>query len=229
MSGLATLQVLWVLRLALPGEFSIASFVVLAVAEMLVPVWAEHALDEPLFHAEHIEERYGLFTIIVLGESVLSATVGFQTALDDAGLSAGLLAIGFGGLVLAFSAWWLYFDHPGHLAPTAQQGFRWGYGHVFIFVSLAALGAGLSLAAEQLTHDIDERVTALSVAIPAAGYLFGLALVIVITGVRGHDVRVYPKLLGGLVMLGIGAFAPPPATVVGCAVVMVVLVGWSSG
>ncbi len=47
---------------------------VLVVGELVVPVWAERAAGEPLFHPEHIEERYGLFTIIVLGESILSAS-----------------------------------------------------------------------------------------------------------------------------------------------------------
>ena len=72
---------------------------------------------------------------------------GFQDAVDDGGLTGGLLAVGLGGLLIAFAAWWLYFDHPGHLAPTPRVAFRWGYGHVVVFASLAAIGAGLHLAA----------------------------------------------------------------------------------
>jgi len=225
-TGLSVLQVLWLLRLALPDGLGLASFAVLAIAEMLVPLWAERAVDEPLYHAGHIEERYGLFTIIMLGESILSATVGFQTELDAAGISAALLAIGIGGLVIAFSAWWLYFDHPGHLAPAPGVSFRWGYGHVLVFVSLAALGAGLHLAAEEVMGHADQRTTALAVAIPCAGFVLGLALLIVITGAGGGDVRVYPKLAGGAVMLLVGLVAPVAATVVGCALVMATLVVW---
>ena len=105
------MQLLWFLRLALPDDLSAVGFVVLVVGELVVPLWAERAAGEPLYHPEHIKERYGLFTIIVLGESVLSASVGFQTALDEGGLTADLLAVGVGGLVLAFAAWWIYFDH----------------------------------------------------------------------------------------------------------------------
>jgi hypothetical protein len=50
--------------------------------------------------------------------------------------------------------------------------------------------------------------------------------VIVLTGLGGNDVRVYPKALGGVVILIVGAVAPVPATVVGGAVVMAVLVVW---
>lgn len=33
------------------------------------------------WHAEHISERYGLFMIIVLGESVLAASLAIQRAI----------------------------------------------------------------------------------------------------------------------------------------------------
>ena len=96
--GISVLQVLWFARLALPhGAAATAGFLVLVAAELAVPVWAERAAGAPVFHAGHIEERYGLFTIIVLGESVLSASAGFQAALDEGGLTAELFAIGWVG------------------------------------------------------------------------------------------------------------------------------------
>src|SRR5581483_11067003 len=146
--GMTVLQVLWILRLAAPSSLTVETFVPLGIAELLVPVWAERAGHTPMFNARHIEERYGLFTLIVLGETVLAATTGFQAVLDRDGFSAELLAVGLGGLVLAFSVWWLYFDHPGHLTPTPKQAFRWGYGHVVVFLALTALGAGVFTAAE---------------------------------------------------------------------------------
>ena len=79
--GITVLQVGWVLRLALPDGAAMVAFVVLVVAELLVPVWAERAGRTP-WHPHHMAERYGLFTIIVLGESVLSATLAVQGALD---------------------------------------------------------------------------------------------------------------------------------------------------
>jgi low temperature requirement protein LtrA len=219
-AGVSALQVLWFARLALPPGAAAASFVVLAAAELLVPLWAERAAPEPMFHPAHIEERYGLFTLILLGESILSATVGFQRALAAGGLSPGLLAIGIGGLVLAFSAWWLYFDHPGHLAPTPDTSFRWGYGHVVVFASLAALGAGIEVAAVTVAGGGDDRLAALAVAVPAAGYLLGLALVILLTGALPADTRIWPKFAGAAAMLAIGLVAPVAAAVAGVALVM---------
>jgi len=221
--GITVLQVLWFLRLALPEDLQVPGFLVLAGCELLVPLWAERATGRPVFHSGHIEERYGLFTIIVLGESILSATMGIQAALDETGLTSQLLTIGVSGLVLAFAAWWIYFDHPGHLSPTPDMAFRWGYAHVGIFASLAAMGAGLHLASEASSGHADERVAALAVALPTAGYLLGLALVMTSAGIAVTDERVFPKLGGAAVLVAIGATAPLSPAVVACAVVMVVL------
>ena len=219
-AGVTALQVLWVLRLAITGELAFTSFIVLGLAELAIPLWAERATPEPMFHASHIEERYGLFTIIVLGESILSAYAGFQTGLDEAGLTAELLTVGVGCLVLAFAAWWIYFDHPGHLTPTPDIAFRWGYAHLFVFASLAAAGAGGFVAAEVAAFGGDERMAALAVALPAVGYVLGLALIMIVTGTAATDPRVYPKFLGAAAMLAIGLTAPVAPAVAGCAAVM---------
>lgn len=224
--GISALQALWLLRLALPTDWGWLAFVVLVACELAVPVWAERAWLRPIFHPRHIDERYGLFTIIVLGESVLSAATGFQTALDEGGLTPELLAVGLGGLVLAFTAWWLYFDHPGHLAPSPSEAFRWGYAHVVIFAALAAMGAGLHVATEAVTGDAGARVAAMAVAVAVAGYLLGLVLVMLVTGAPVRSSLIYPKLVGATAILLLGALAPVALAVAGSAAVMLVLAGW---
>jgi len=221
--GITVLWWLWFARLALPDELQFPTLVILAVCEMTVPVWAERAVDRPVFHPGHIEERYGLFTIIVLGESILSATTGIQIALDETGLTTELLTIGVSGLLIAFAAWWIYFDHPGHLAPTPDLSFRWGYAHVVIFAALAAIGAGLHLASEAATGHAGERTAALAVAVPTAGYLLGLALVMVIAGIGLTDERVWPKPTGAAVLVVIGLVLPLELAVAGSALVMAFL------
>jgi low temperature requirement protein LtrA len=224
-SGLVTLQLLWLGRLLLPAAGSISAFIVLGTAELLVPYWAERSAGAPVFHPLHIEERYGLFTLIVLGESVLSATTGFQAAFDADGLTGSLVAVGIGSLLIAFAAWWIYFDHPGHLTPTPEQALRWGYVHVVVFASLAALGAGLHVAADALGGHVEGRTAALAVAIPTAAYLLGLCAVMAMTGTRIRSSRVLPKIGAAAFVVAVGLVATPTATVVAAATVMVVLAG----
>ena len=103
-----------------------------------------------------------------------------------AGCSLTSSSVAAGGLLIAFGAWWIYFDHPGHLTPNPQLAIRWGYVHVVVFVSLAAVGAGLHVAAEAVAGEASARTGALAVAIPVAGYLVGIVLLMVATRPRAE-------------------------------------------
>jgi low temperature requirement protein LtrA len=225
--GITCVQLLWLLILATPTQWAPYLFALLATGELLVPQWAESAARGGrywrLFHPGHIEERYGLFTLIVLGESVLSATVGIQEVATR-GVSAGLLVVAIGGLLIAFSAWWLYFDHPGHLTPSPELSMRWGALHVIVFTSLAALGAGLHVAAEAAAGEASARTGALAVAIPVAGDLLGLVVLMVATRRANRPRSVAPKVVGAIVVVLVGSVGSAPATVVVAAIVMVVMV-----
>ena len=83
---------------ALPDSLGLAGFLVLVLAELLVPIWAEHAAGTT-WHPMHIAERYGLFTLIVLGEAMLASTTAIQTAFDAGGDRVALLGLTAAGLV----------------------------------------------------------------------------------------------------------------------------------
>jgi low temperature requirement protein LtrA len=85
--GVSVVQLGWVARLLLPPEIGMSAFIVLALADLAVPPWAERPGMTP-WHPRHIAERYGLFTIILLGEGVLAATNAVQRALTE-GLTSG--------------------------------------------------------------------------------------------------------------------------------------------
>ena len=182
--GVALCTVGWVFLLLVPDPWWKVGFLVLVVAELMVPVWAERQDTTP-WHPRHIAERFGLFTLIVLGESVLAATVAIQSALD-AGVSIGdLLAFVGGGLLIVFGMWWVYFAQPGEVvldharmvfAHHHRNAFVWGYGHLLVFASAAAVGAGLEVMVDSLTDhtDLAARASALALAIPVALYLISV-------------------------------------------------------
>jgi low temperature requirement protein LtrA len=178
--GVATVQVGWLLRLLLPDGLGLIGFVVLAVAEMVVPILAERG-SMTNWHREHIAERYGLFTLIVLGEAVLGSVNAVQGAIADHGVSGQVLLLACGGLVLFFSCWWTYFDRPFAelLAPDTRSVFGWGYAHYFLFASLAGLGAGLEVALayfEEHEH-MSARTAGFAVTIPVAVFLVVLGVI----------------------------------------------------
>jgi low temperature requirement protein LtrA len=175
------LQVFWVARLALPEGAGLVAFFVLVALELSVPVWAE-ARGRTTWHPRHIAERYGLFTIIVLGESVLAATIGVQTALDLDAHFEDVAPVVVGGLFTLFAMWWIYFDMPTErLVERARESsdagrsgaFAWGYGHYFVFSAAAAMGAGLVIAVDQATDhsELTDAQAGLTFTLPVIVFL----------------------------------------------------------
>jgi low temperature requirement protein LtrA len=169
--GVSALQVAWVVMLFVPRPWFLQVFVALAALELLVPVWAERA-RMTTWHPHHIAERYGLFTLIVLGESILAATTAIQAALSSGQALAELVPIVVGGLLIVYVMWWVYFDWPAHdLLTSFPRAVLWGYGHYLVFASAAAVGAGLSVAVAQATHET-------SISAVAAGYAVAWPVVV---------------------------------------------------
>jgi low temperature requirement protein LtrA len=178
--AIGLIQVGWVLRLAIGwSEVGYLAFIVLGLLDLAVPAWAERSGPMTPWHPGHIVERYGLFTIIVLGECILATMTATQAAFDAGGQLGPLLAVAAGGLVLVFAMWWSYFKHEPDVSRRRSLGatIAWGYGHYVVFAAVAALGAGLQVAADT-THaatDLTPAVAALTVAVPVAVYLVALA------------------------------------------------------
>ncbi|MFC8969185.1 low temperature requirement protein A [Streptomyces sp. NPDC057094] len=178
-AGLVVVQVGWVVLLLLPDAAWAWGFVPLAIAELAVPAFAEHRHRTP-WHPHHIAERYGLFTIIVLGETISAATVAVQSALDESAALDTLVPIAAGGLLLVFAAFWIYFAVSIHQYLTSnRQAFLWGYGHYFILGSAAAIGAGIEVAVEQATHHahLSTRAASFAVTLPTALFMATVWLV----------------------------------------------------
>jgi low temperature requirement protein LtrA len=172
--GVSLVQLGWVLRLLLPAELGVASFLVLAVLDLSVPLWAER-VGHTSWHPGHIAERYGLFVIILLGESVAAATAAMQRALASTGVTPSLVAVGAAGLVLLFAIWWIYYREPAErgLTERPQFSYFWGYGHWFLFAAIAAVGSGLEVAVEAAAHapEIGAVAVGYALAIPVAVFL----------------------------------------------------------
>ena len=172
--GISLVQVGWLLRLFfVPADFLVLAFLVLVVLELLVSPWADRA-GRLAWHPHHIAERYGLFAIILLGESVLAVTIAVQDSLTD-GVGAPLVIAATSGLVLLFSLWWLYFSEPSAegLVNRRDRAYFWGYGHYGIYASLAAIGAGLEVVVKVVTHhsEASELAAGYALATPLAVFL----------------------------------------------------------
>ncbi|MFE0808050.1 low temperature requirement protein A [Streptomyces sp. NPDC058794] len=174
--GVLVCQAGWLGLLLLPEGGRGWLFLVMVVLELSVPAFAERE-HQSSWHPHHIAERYGLFTIIVLGETIAAATVAVKSGIDENDALGELLPIAAGGLLIVFAAWWVYFVVPvhGHLRSN-RQSFLWGYGHYAVFASAAAIGAGLEVAVEQAVGEAHISTLAASAAVTLPTALFLLTV-----------------------------------------------------
>jgi low temperature requirement protein LtrA len=164
--------------LPLPTAWFYGLFSLGVILELAVPVIAESRGNTP-WHRHHMIERYGLLNIIVLGETLLAASMAIDEAQGEH-LSSALIRIAIVALVILFTMWWLYFSREEHLERTDfSRALVWGYGHVLIYASGAAVGAGIAVAVDIATHraHVAGIVGNYAIAVPVALYAGGLWLV----------------------------------------------------
>ncbi|KQV11771.1 MULTISPECIES: low temperature requirement protein A [unclassified Kitasatospora] len=173
-AGITLCQIGWVLMLLVPESARSWVLPLGILAELSVPALAE-LHTQSTWHPEHIAERYGLFTLIVLGETVSAATLAMQAALDEHEALSELIPLAAGGILICFAAWWIYFARPvHHILTSNRRSFLWGYGHYLVLGSAAAIGAGLEVAIEYATGEahIGAVAATAAVTVPTALYLF---------------------------------------------------------
>jgi low temperature requirement protein LtrA len=105
-------------------------------------------------HDSHLPERFGLFTIIVLGESVFAVVHG--VADKQWSLVAAVTAVLC--FVIAFCLWWIYFDNLGGSAIRAVRTYRnvrayqvWMFTHLPLSIGLVTTGVAVH---HILTHSL---------------------------------------------------------------------------
>jgi low temperature requirement protein LtrA len=220
--GITACQAGWAVLIFAPQVWPIAWAVILPI-ELAIPYWAERAA-RTTFNPEHITERYGLFMIIVLGESVLAASLAIQTVIAGEGLTPELMTVIVGSLLIVYSMWWIYFDRPEeHLLENLPTAIAWSYLHLPIFAAVAAVGAGLVVAIEEASGHAHLGWTAVgaAVGVPLAVYLLSLwALYVRLLADRFHQLTVP---VTALLILG-AMLTPAPVLVMGLVLTAMVAV-----
>lgn len=104
--GFAMSAFLWFLSAFVPSPWRFVLWAIAMTIDILTPLTAGamHAKIPP--HFSHLPERFGLFTIIVLGESIVATVQGTSKQ----GLQGASVVSALCGLIIAFALWWIYFN-----------------------------------------------------------------------------------------------------------------------
>lgn len=97
---------LWATSVATPGTTRYLLWAVGVLVGACAPLAATARRHELPLHIEHLPERFALFIILVLGETVGGAVAG----LHDAAWTSAAVLLAMAGFLLAAAMWWIYFD-----------------------------------------------------------------------------------------------------------------------
>jgi low temperature requirement protein LtrA len=233
MAGAGVGALLWAVSLAVPHTVGFVLWGAAILVEALVPLLATRSSADVPLHVEHLPERFALFVILVLGESV----AGVAHGLHDAGWSGPALPVAVLAFVLAAALWWSYFDLAGARAkrlldeagevPSDHSHDVYVFGQLPLTLALATIGAAVELAVVESGAGEVPTGTRLLLAGGVVVYLLSVTLTDV--GMSRGARRGWWWPVAAAVVAGLDAVLQLPAVVVvgglAAVVVAVVLVG----
>ena len=182
LKGFSIEVVIWVASVFVPAPWRYLLWAVGLAISFATPWLMRREQARVPLSVSHLPERFGLFTILVLGESIAAVVAGVENE-EWAFASA---SVGVAGVVMAASLWWVYFDnlegsvvrrdpnrvHDWH--PTA-----WIYSHLPLVIALTMAGIGVEeLVIASAGHEFEAAHRWLAVAGVAGAYL-AMAMILV--------------------------------------------------
>lgn len=136
----------WMLSIFLPPDLMYYGWFAGSLVILMSPMSKKARSINELFpfDHEHLAERYGLLTIIVLGESFVKVLTELVTL--NSGLS--LIMQSSFTLLLTCSIWWIYFDDvaESHLKDSKFAMPVWLVSHMPLQLAIVLIGIGLKTA-----------------------------------------------------------------------------------
>jgi len=151
------------------GNAREAIWAVAAVIDLSSPTILRNRLRSMRFDPGHLAERFGLFLIIAMGESVVA--IGGPAAQSEH-LSAGVLWAVAAAFVLTCALWWVYFHFAAdamHYALTTAQvqthiaRHVMTYGHLLLIGSVISIAVGMRESVAHPGHHLSGGVSGLLV------------------------------------------------------------------
>jgi low temperature requirement protein LtrA len=144
--GFLCAAVVWIISAYIPLPFRFILWGIGLVIDFATPITVGKLHSQFAPHISHLPERMGLFTIIVLGESILGVVAGVSDMEFDI---YSMLMLGL-GLSIPFSLWWLYFDSVdgAPIRALREKGkirvySLWLYGHFPLVVAFTSVGVSI--------------------------------------------------------------------------------------
>lgn len=115
----------------------------------------QHSVEVPP-DAAHLPERFGLFTLILLGETIIGVMKGMES---QEYWSPAAATAAFLGMAIVFTIWWWYFDgafgageQPVRSRRDLMRVQMWSYAHLPLYFGVVVAGAGIERLITAASH-----------------------------------------------------------------------------
>lgn len=229
--GFSTSVLIFLGSLLVPAPQRYILWTLALAIDLMVPMTTlPHQKKLPQFSTSRLPERFGLFTIIVLGETIVGVVSGL---VENHNLTWDIGLVGLFGMALAFGLWWLYFDGVSHRSPHPgiQFALARNYLHLPLVLSITAIGAGVLQLLGHADHGVPDSVRWLLCGATASFLVcLGLLSAVVETGLptprrrKLHKAMIFGAALLVLGMVPLTASLGAVAFSAGLVLLLVVLV-----
>ena len=228
----AVVAALWVVSVFVPepwrfGLWGVAVLVDLAAGPLVYLTTRSRPTQ-----VSHMSERFGLFVIIVLGESIIAVGSGIA---DTDWRWQGVVA-GTAGFLSAVGMWWLYFDKAdesviNRSVRSQRRGillsFVYGYGHYLIYAGITAASIGILVSIEEAQTGALSLAGRLALCGGISVFLLGVLAAHAASPRPLHGDLRRARLLGAVLLVAlaiVGGVLPPAALAVGASLLLTGLV-----
>jgi len=213
--GHGTAAMLWLASALIPAPARFGVWTLAFVIDLGTPWFAaRHSRSVPI-SAAHLPERFGLFMLILLGDSVVAVMQGMESQDEWA---PGAATAAFLGMAILFLLWWWYFegatDEPDVPTQTRRESLRfhvWSYAHLPLYLGVIVTGVGLRRIVTTASRTALEPTEALLLPIALALVMTMMTLIAATTDdrVRSTDWTRHLGLTALTISTGIAGLTSP--------------------
>lgn len=190
----------WAVSLAVPSGARPALWIAGGAVDLLTPLAGWRRFGQFASSEEHLEERSGQFTLVVLGQAVYAAVIALSDVEWDATVWASVVA----AALVVVCLWWLTFDFVEVGVPRGMRGLAYVYAHLPVYGAVAALGVGFELVFTSVADPPLAGWTRLVLCGAGAVYLLGVAGVRASADPHPRALALHPLAAATLVAVGVG-------------------------
>ncbi len=217
--GFGAASALWLISIVTPAPARFWIWAVAFAIDLATPYAVRKIQAAAPLDVSHLPERFGLFTILVLGESIVAVTVG----LSHVSWQVSTTVVGVFGLGAATCLWWINFENlDGFVVRRRGEGKNWRptvwiYGHLPLAAALATFGVSIELAIVGADHGHGYPTAARWLLVTSVAFALASMAAIQFASIRdGHDhlrrAAIRNRLVGIPFVLAIGLIPGLPAS-----------------